>query len=85
MSHYRFLVQTERGGLRWSAGRWHFLPKPDRQLGSNPEATALENVPVPRSEQGVVAPQESPVVDEHLKRVAGSTHGPRAPWGGPRV
>src|SRR5439155_3588190 len=49
VSDYRFLVQTERGGLRWHAGRWHFLPKPDRQLGHNPPAIPLDNVPAPRS------------------------------------
>ncbi len=54
VSDYRFLVQTERGGLSWSHSRWHFLLKPDRQLGRNPEPVPLENVPVPRSEQGVV-------------------------------
>ena len=53
-SDYRFLVQTERGGLTWHAGRWQFLPKPDRQLGHNPPAIPLDNVPAPRSEQGAV-------------------------------
>jgi predicted dehydrogenase len=54
VSDYRFLVQTERGGLTWQDGRWRFLPKPDRQLGHNPPAIPLDNVPASRSEQGVV-------------------------------
>jgi predicted dehydrogenase len=54
VSDYRFVGQTERGGLRWQDGRWQFLPRPARQLGRNPEAIPLENVPVGRSEQGVV-------------------------------
>lgn len=54
VSDYRFLVQTERGGLTWQDGSWHFLAKPDRQLGRNLPGVALDNVPAPRSEQGVV-------------------------------
>lgn len=54
VSDYRFLVQSERGGLTWHDGHWHFLPKPDRQLGRNPPAISLDNVSAPRSEQGVV-------------------------------
>ena len=67
VSEYRFLVQTEQGGLTWQQGQqgqqgqrgqpghWGFLPKPDRQLGQNPPGVAIENVAVhARSEQGVV-------------------------------
>ena len=56
VSDYRFLVQTERGGLSWDTAnrRWLFLPKPDRQLGSNPPGIPVESVEAQRSEQGVV-------------------------------
>jgi predicted dehydrogenase len=54
VSDYRFLVQTEHGGLEWRDQRWHFRARPDRHLGRNPETTPLENVSAGRSEQGVV-------------------------------
>jgi predicted dehydrogenase len=54
LNDYRLLVQTERGGLRWQDGRWHFQPRPDRQFGRNPPLEPLDLAPVPRTEQGVV-------------------------------
>jgi predicted dehydrogenase len=56
LSDYRFLVQTERGALHWDDvdRRWHFRPKPERQLGRSTEDIPLESVAVGRSEQGVV-------------------------------
>ena len=53
---YRNLLQTEHGALSWDeeGRRWTFLPKPERQLGQPERSEPIANVPVGRSEQGVV-------------------------------
>ncbi|HEV2126610.1 MAG TPA: Gfo/Idh/MocA family oxidoreductase, partial [Chloroflexota bacterium] len=54
VSDYRFLVQTERGGLEWDGRQWRFRARPNRHLGRNSETVPLESVATVRSEQGVV-------------------------------